>query len=101
VCGEDDAFPPPGNIAAGSSVTFGAGHVVGGDGQASFGTHIRVGADAAPWPVGLLNTRTAEIHFVLRDHGPAIPGMVNEQISTHNAACSNFGGTGDYLCKQL
>ncbi len=64
MCDEGDAFPPPGNIAAGASVTFGAGHVIGGNGRASFGTHLPVGEDAAPWPVGLLNPRTAEIHFI-------------------------------------
>jgi hypothetical protein len=102
VCGPDDAFPPPGNIAAGASVTFGAGHVIGNNGRASFGTHLAVGEDATPWTVGLLNPRTAEIHFVLRDHGPAIPGMVNEQISTPGAACNNFPPrTGDYTCKDL
>jgi hypothetical protein len=102
VCGPDDAFPPPGNIAAGASVTFGAGHVIGNNGRASFGTHLAVGEDATPWSVGLLNPRTAEIHFVLRDHGPAIPGMVNEQISTPGAACNNFPpGTGDYPCEDL
>ena len=29
---------------------------------------------------GLQNALTAEIHPVLRSHGPAIPGMVAEQI---------------------
>ena len=101
-CGPDDAFPPPGNIAAGASVSFAAGHMIGGDGQANFGAHTSVGEDAAPWTVGLLNPRTAEFHFLLRDHGPAIPGMVNEQISTPGAACNNFPPfTGDYVCKDL
>ena len=101
-CGPDDAFPPPGNIAAGASVTFGAGHVIGDNGRASFGTHLPVGKDATPWSVGLLHPRTAEFHFVLRDHGPAIPGMVNEQISTPGAACKNFPPFGgDYICKDL
>ena len=90
VCGGDDAFPPPGNTAAGASVSFAAGHVIGGNGQGNFGAHLPVDGDAVPWPIGLLNPRTAEIHFILRDHGPAIPGMVNEQISTPGAACNNF-----------
>lgn len=101
-CGLDDAFPPPGNTAAGTSVSFAAGHVIGGDGQGNYGAHISVGGDAAPWHFGLLEPRTAEYHFVLRDHGPADPEIVNEQISTATAGCNNFGpGTGDYTCVDL
>lgn len=102
VCGFDDAFPPPGNTAAGASVSFAAGHVIGGDGQGNFGAHISVGEDAAPWPVGLLNPHTAEIHFVLRDHGPAIPGIVHEQIRTAGGGCNNVPPfTGDYTCVDI
>lgn len=99
VCGGDDAFPPPGNTAAGASVSFAGGHVIGGDGQANYGAHLSVGEEAAPWPVGLLNPRMAEIHFVLRDHGPAIPEIIEEQISTAGGGCNNFPPfTGDYTC---
>ena len=99
VCGLDDAFPPPGNLAAGTSVSFAAGHVIGGSGQGNYGAHISVGGDAAPWHFGLLEPRTAEYHFVLRDHGPAIPGIVHEQISTATAGCNNFPPfTGEYTC---
>jgi hypothetical protein len=102
VCGLDDAFPPLGNIAAGASVSFAAGHVIGGAGQANYGAHISAGGDAAPWTVGLLEPRTAEFHFVLRDHGPAIPGLVNEQIHTAGAGCNNVPPfTGDYTCLDL
>lgn len=98
-CGPDDAFPPPGNTAAGASVTYGDGLVVGDDGRAYFGAHVAVDEDAAPWPVGLLNPRTAEVHFILRDHGPALPELVYEQITTAGAGCNNFPPhTGDYTC---
>ena len=98
-CGLDDAFPPPGNTDAGASVSFAAGHVIGEDGQGNYGAHIAVGGDAAPWEFGLLHPRTAEYHFVLRDHGPALPGLVHEQISTATAGCNNFPPfTGEYTC---
>ncbi len=98
-CGADDAFPPPGNTEAGASVSFAAGHVIGGSGKANFGAHISAGGEAQPWPVGLLNPRTAEYHFILRDHGPAIPGLVDEQISTAGGGCNNIPPfTGEYTC---
>ncbi|MDX1615106.1 MAG: protein kinase [Candidatus Promineifilaceae bacterium] len=99
VCGPDDAFPPPGNTATGASVTYGAGQVIADDGEAYFAAHVPVGEEADPWPVGLLNPRTAEVHFILRDHGPAIPEIVFEQITTAGAGCNNFPPrTGDYTC---
>lgn len=102
VCGMDDAFPPPGNIAAGASVSYAAGHVIGGSGKGNFGAHISAGGDAAPWTMGLVKPRTAEYHFVLRDHGPAIPGIVNEQINTAGGGCNNIPPfTGDYTCMDI
>jgi hypothetical protein len=99
VCGADDAFPPPGNIAAGASVSFAAGHVIGNNGRGNFGAHISAGGDAAPWTVGLLHPRTAEYHFALRDHGPMEPGLVNEQILTAGGGCNNVPPfTGTYTC---
>ena len=101
VCGPDDAFPPPGNAAAGASVRSGGGHVIGSSGRASFGARFPAGRDGTPWAVGLIEPRTAEYHFVLRTHGPADPDIVQDQISTPNANCSNFGGSGDYPCEDL
>ena len=102
VCGMDDAFPPPGNVAAGASVSYAAGHVIGGSGKGNFGAHIPVDGDAAPWTMGLVNPRTAEYHFVLRDHGPALPGIVNEQINTAGGGCNNIPPfTGDFTCVDI
>jgi hypothetical protein len=99
-CGVDDAWPPPGNTAAGASVMFATGHVIGGSGQGNFGGHVSVGEPSGgPWPVGLTNPRGAEIHFILRDHGPAIPEIVQEQISTAGGGCNNVPPfTGTYTC---
>ncbi len=102
VCGFGDAFPPPGNEAAGASVSYAAGNVIGGSGKGQFGAHISAGGDAAPWKFGLVNPRTAEYHFILRDHGPAIPGIVNEQINTAGGGCNNIPPkTGDYTCVDI
>jgi hypothetical protein len=102
VCGGDDAFPPPGNKAAGASVSFATGHVIGKSGRANFGAHIPVGGDAAPWMFGLLHPRPAEYHFILRDHGPAIPSIVHEQISTASGDCNNIPPfPGNHLCRDL
>lgn len=99
ICGADDAFPPPGNIAAGASVSHAAGHVIGQNGKGNFAAHISIDGDAPPWTVGLLEPRTAEYHFLLRDHGPMIPSIVNEQISTAGGGCNNVPPfTGDYTC---
>jgi len=35
-------------------------------------------------------TFSAEVHIVLRSHGPAIPGIIDEQISTFEGGCIIF-----------
>ena len=40
---------------------------------------------------GLLDARAAEVHVVIRSHGPAIEGMEYEQISSYEGGCAvNF-----------
>ena len=40
---------------------------------------------------GLVDARTAEVHVVIRSHGPAIDGMEYEQISSYEGGCAvNF-----------
>ena len=36
---------------------------------------------------GLMDAYKAEIHFVVRDHGPYISGMKREMTSTFNGGC--------------
>lgn len=38
-------------------------------------------------PTGLLDLDAAEVHLVIRDHGPAIPGKVYEQRSSFTGGC--------------
>lgn len=93
-CGVDDLFAP----AVMSDVLYTNGSVIGGSGKASFGGHRREGDNGGsvfaalglPAP-GIIDSRMAEIHFVVRSHGPKIPGMVDEMIQTFNGGCQNPG----------
>ena len=66
---------------ANGDVMYGTGHVVGGNGKANFSAHISVG-DVGDFDTGIIDPLTAEIHIVVRTHGEAIPGMIDEQIHT-------------------
>lgn len=105
-CGEDDIFvdgdpangPDVGQIlAAKIDVLFGTGHVVNGP-EASFASHRRKGdsrgslfealyaAQGMEAP-GLMMPRTAEVHLIVRYHGPADPGRIPTQIHTVEGEC--------------
>lgn len=56
--------------------------VAGGSGKATFSGRVKAG-EIGDRGVGLLNPTGAEIHLVIRDHGPKLPG---------NAQLSEFGG---------
>ena len=79
-------------------VMYAAGHVVGNNGKGNFSAHLNAGDDtpesmntAFGFPsVGGLrvgNTFDAEVHIVLRTHGPTVPGLVNDQISSYAGGC--------------
>ncbi len=74
-----------------ADVIYAAGHVVGGNGTANFAAHLNEGDSGGslfPQPSpGLIDAETAEIHIVVRSHGPAIPGMIPEQIHTLEGDC--------------
>ncbi len=98
-CGPDDAFPPPGNTAAGATVFYGDGLVIGANGRAYFAGHVTADEDNPPFSIGLVNPRTAEAHFILRDHGPAIDEIVYGQITTPGVGCNNFPPfSGEFTC---
>ena len=64
------------------------GSVAGPDGRAYYkGTLKQYATDQVAFGDGLDNPMTAEIHYVLRTHGPAIPGLINQQISTADGGC--------------
>ena len=84
-------FNNPGTPGPPDDVIYGAGHVVGGNGTAHFAAHLNEGDSGGslfPQPSpGLIDAETAEIHIVVRSHGPAIPGMIPEQIHTLEGDC--------------
>lgn len=100
-CGAGDYF----NVAAGFSVIYGTGDVVAGKSHRFSGEREAFDPDGAFGP-GLIDPEGAEIHLVLRDHGPCQPGLCEEQVSTHDGGCSNpmfaglAGEPGDYECTQ-
>ena len=73
----------------GSSIARAAGHVVGGDGKGNFNGHLRTGdTSEALFGPGLTDPAGAEIHLVVRSHGPAIPGHIPTQIHTVEDGCA-------------
>lgn len=89
-CGEPDLFDP--DVV--TDVMYGAGSLVGGSGKATFAGRRAVGdGSGSLWEIlglpspGLLDARQAEIHLIVRTHGPVIAGMAREMISTFNGGC--------------
>lgn len=107
-CSENDVFATPlGQTPVGVTVAFAAGNVIGGTGMAYFGAHLNELSDGPEQVVfgsGLVDSKKAEIHLVIRNHGPVIPGMEFDQITTFGGACtpgtdpSGAGPAGPNLC---
>jgi hypothetical protein len=109
-CSEEDLFIE----AVGATVLYAAGNIAGGNGKSNFGSSLRsndLSGCQAPFDEfglcreGLVNSYGAEVHFVVRTHGPKIPGMVNQQIGTFAGGCTpetSFGaGDGPIECEDL
>jgi hypothetical protein len=92
-CGSGDL----GNPAVMSSVFWGGGLLADGDGYGNTQIELRRGRTERELfgPMrndGLQRLRSAEIHLVLRTHGPAgMAGSVAAQIGTANEACPPGG----------
>lgn len=80
-------------------VLYGAGHVIGNNGKGNFSGHLKVDDDSEsindlfglPEAGGLQSGKSfsSEVHFVLRSHGPAAPGLIDEQISSYEGGCDD------------
>ena len=78
-------------------VLYAGGHVVGNNGKGNISGHLKAGDVSGsindlfglPAAGGLQagNTFDAEVHIVLRTHGPKVPGLVNEQINSYAGGC--------------
>jgi hypothetical protein len=73
------------------SLVNATGRIVGADGTADFGAFKAEGDTTGAFTgPGLLNAKKAEIHFVVRTHGPAIsddPQTLAQQLSMFNGGC--------------
>ena len=79
---EADALLLTGLVAGNEKMTF-AGHISENDGSTSVNPDMGLPTGVG----GLWDAEAAEIHLVIRDHGVAIPGIVDEQISTFVGGC--------------
>jgi hypothetical protein len=72
----------------GSRVNFG-GKLIGPDGSAVYGGFLGLGDTTAAFDgPGLLDPKHAEIHMVIRSHGPALMGTAfMDQLSMFNGGC--------------
>ncbi len=85
-CNEPDLENP--DVMA--DVIYIAGFVAGNNGKGNFSGHLKEGDGSGsifPDPYGLIDKDAAEIHFVVRCHGPKIPGEVDNQINTFEGGC--------------
>ncbi|MFW6084083.1 MAG: hypothetical protein ACODAA_02615 [Gemmatimonadota bacterium] len=60
------------------------GQVIGGDGRATFAGRVKVG-ELGERGIGLLDAFEPEIHLVVRNHGPKLPGAA--QLEEFNGGC--------------
>jgi hypothetical protein len=103
-CGLDDVLAAVGPTAndnpANIGVFYAAGHYVGVHGTGGFGASLREGDTSYCVPAGdgpfsalcnpLVDAHTADVHLVVRDHGPMIPGQLKAQISSFTGGCSAY-----------
>lgn len=76
-CGRSDL----GNPAVEASVLFATGRVIDLSSGGEYGAHLSVGdTRGALFGPGLLLPQTAHVHLVLHDHGPADPGLIDQQL---------------------
>jgi hypothetical protein len=99
VCNMADFPQNGGNPDVMASVLYATGGVVGSNGVGYFTAHLEEGVLLTPgsqhrFGPGLLDAEAAEIHFVIKFHGPPAsdPTLLEKQITTFWGGCS--GGPG-------
>ena len=90
-CGLDDLFKP------GVFLGRATGKVVGGSGIGNFGASLSVGdISEALAPIfsnggeGLTDPLSAEVHMIVRNHGPVVPANMPAQIDSFGGGCADF-----------
>ncbi len=102
-CGENDIFiggdPAAGlyldGIAAADIVVaYGGRAIANRHGSATIAASLREAGSVREVLFGaeptLKDSEAAEIHLVLRSHGPAVPGMIDEQLGSYAGGCLVF-----------
>lgn len=106
-CGEGDLLIAGGDEGVEGTVLAATGHVIGPAGSGHFDAYLATGDTAGVVGAGpgLTNPLGAEIHFVVRDHGPVQPGLLGEQLQTFGGGCNNApdgpGEPGNFACADL
>ena len=81
----------------GVEVLYAAGHVIGGNGMGNFSARLNLNDDSEsindlfglPAAGGLVDAQKAEVHLVIRSHGPMVPGLVKDQIGAYVGGCDD------------
>lgn len=101
-CASPGCAPPDlNNPNVNGSLQYGGGAIVGTNGRADFGGFLELNDNTGfyllpqfpnmPNPApGLVNTKEAVIHLVIRKHGPAStdPATLEQQLTTFTGGCS-------------
>ena len=61
-------------------------NIMENDGTSSINDRLGMPIDVG----GIWDAQTAEIHLIIRSHGPAISGQVIDQISSYGGGCTTF-----------
>ena len=73
-----------------AEVGFADGLVADDSGAGNFAAYLPAGALADGWfGNGLTNPRGAEIHIVIHDHGPVIPELAANMLTTYRGGCTD------------
>ncbi|MFQ5973103.1 MAG: hypothetical protein ACE5Q3_12295 [Alphaproteobacteria bacterium] len=103
-CGSDD-LPKNADAdpAVGNSVLWADGAIVGEDGLAHF--RARLSTDGAPgqvlWGPALTDAMGAEVHAVVRTHGPVNMEALADQLTTGRGGCRSVEELGRDECPNL
>ena len=108
-CGLDDVLATVGenanNNPADIGMFYGGGKQVGVIGAVGFGASLQEGDTSYCVPEGdgpfsvlcnpLVDAETAEIHLVVRNHGPGLAGELASQLTRFTGGCASYACTND------
>lgn len=106
-CDLNDLPPFGGDPAVQAASLWGAGGIADSQGRIRLKSTLPIGdppGQAMPFspPDGILDQYKAEIHVILRTHGPEQPGLLHAQMTTFSGGCNNmppqFGTPGNFAC---